>query len=511
MRNLFLLLALMLLLSVSGWAQPVHKMTINANQSDEIISRHIYGHFAEHLGRGIYDGIWKQQPNGEYVIRQDVVDALKRIQIPNIRWPGGCFADYYFWKDGIGPKAERPSIVNVLWGGVTEDNSVGTHEFLELVDALETEPIIVGNVGSGSVRDMAQWWEYLNHPGPSPMADLRKKNGRETPWDIRYWGVGNESWGCGGNMRPEYYADLYRRYATFLHDYSGVRPFRIAAGAAGSDYHWTEVLMREAGPYMDGLDLHHYTITGSWETHKGQAVDFDETGWFELMEATYEWVDLLREHTAVMDKYDPEKRIWLILGEWGTWHEPVEGSIPGFLEQQNTLRDALTASTSLDIFHRHLDRVKMANIAQTVNVLQAMILTQGDVLVLTPTYYVFEFYTVHHDAHYLNFTLEGGSYTYGDQSIPAVTGTASKNDAGKIHITLTNIDPNVARTVDIELNEAAFGKISGRILTADAMNAHNTYDQPDNLKPTSFNGFRIEGGKLKVTLPAKSLIQLTLE
>ncbi len=501
----------LILTSELASAQITHHMTLNADQPKEVINRHIYGHFAEHLGRGIYDGIWTYDSSGDITIREDVVEALKAIKIPNLRWPGGCFADYYFWKDGIGPREERPSIVNALWGGVTEDNSVGTHEFMELVEILDTEPIIVGNVGSGTVREMAQWWEYMIHPGPSPMADLRKENGREAPWDVRYWGVGNESWGCGGSMRPEFYANQFRRFSTFLHGYGGAQPYRIAAGAAGSDYNWTEVMMRDAGQQMDGLDIHHYTILGSWETHKGHATDYTEAEWFELLERTYEWVELLDNHIAIMDKYDPEKRVDLIIGEWGTWHEPLEGSNPGFLHQQQTIRDALSASTTLDIFHRYLDRVKMANIAQTVNVLQAMILTEGDEMILTPTYHVFDFYTVHHDASYLDFDLDGGEYRFGDNSIPAVTSTASRNSEGVLHITLTNLDPNQNRTVEIDVRGESISGVSGRILTADEINSHNTFEHPDTVSPADFTGATVTNGNLTVDLPAKSLVVLMLK
>ncbi|WP_198411209.1 alpha-N-arabinofuranosidase [Marinimicrobium alkaliphilum] len=506
-----LLLTASLALPTASALAETHRMTIDTQGSAGEISRHLYGQFAEHLGRGIYDGFWKKDDQGEYVIRQDVVEALKAIAIPNLRWPGGCFADYYFWQHGIGPKEERPSVVNNLWGGVTENNAVGTHEFMALVDELGTEPVVVGNVGSGTVQDMADWWQYMNHPGESPMSRLRAENGREAPWNVEYWGVGNESWGCGGNMRPEYYADLYRRYATYLHPYENVRPFRVAAGAAGDDYHWTEVMMKRAGDMIDGLDLHHYTIQGDWVTQKGQAVDFDESDWFELMERTQEMEELLTRHIAIMDKYDPEQRVWLIVGEWGTWHEQEEGSIPGFLYQQNTLRDALTASVTLDTFHRHLDRVKMANIAQTVNVLQAMILTDGEQMILTPTYHVFDMYQVHHDAQAFPIALETGEYTYASQSLPALSGTASRDNEGRIHISLTNIDPHMTRTVEIELKGIdVTGVTRGRILVADEMNAHNTFDDPDKLMPRPYNRAHVRGDKLIVPVPAKSLITLEL-
>jgi len=492
-------------------AQTVHKMSIDAEGSAGEINPHIYGHFAEHLGRGIYDGLWEKDESGDYVIRDQVVDALKDLGIPNLRWPGGCFADYYFWQDGVGPKDERPSVVNNLWGGVTEDNSVGTHEFMELVEELGTEPIVVGNVGSGTVEDMANWWQYVNHPGESPMSKLRAENGQEEPWNVEYWGVGNESWGCGGNMRPEYYADLYRRFATFLHPYENVRPFRIAAGAAGADYNWTDVVMERAGDMIDGLDLHHYTIQGSWQTHKGQATGFDESDWFELMDRALEMDEIITGHKKMMDKHDPEKRVWLIVGEWGTWHEQEEGTIPGFLYQQNTLRDALTASITLDIFHRHLDRVKMANIAQTVNVLQAMILTDGEQMLLTPTYHVFDMYKVHRGATALPIKLNRGKYRFDGDSLPAVSATASRNDQGRTHISVTNIDPNQARRVEIDLKGMNVGAVqSARILTAETMDTHNTFDRPNRLTPRAFEGAEVKGDKLVVTLPAKSLVTLAL-
>ncbi|MBD5782038.1 alpha-N-arabinofuranosidase [Pelagicoccus sp. NFK12] len=490
-------------------------MTIDTSGSNGHISEHIYGHFAEHLGRGIYDGFWKKDANGDYIIRDDVVATLKELGVPNLRWPGGCFADYYFWEHGIGPKDQRPTVVNNLWGGVTEDNSVGTHEFMDLVAELETEPIVVGNVGSGSVEDMANWWQYINHPGESPMAKLRRENGRDEPWKVRFWGVGNESWGCGGHMRPEYYADLYRRFATFLHAYGDVKPFRIATGPAGGDYNWTEVVMERAGRMIDGIDLHHYTLDGSWSTHKGQAVNFDEGGWYRLMGRAMEMDELITNHKAIMDAHDPEKRVWLIVGEWGTWHEQEEGSIPGFLYQQNTLRDALSASVTLDIFHQHLDRVKMANIAQTVNVLQAMILTDGERMLRTPTFHTFDLYKPHREATALPYELDRGEYKYDGEEgepLPAISATASINDAGRIHLSLTNIDPNEARTVEVQFADGKKLKVKeARILTADAMNARNTFDAPDALVPSAFKGAKFAKGKLVVKLPAKSLVTIGLE
>ena len=485
------------------------RLVIQADLGRTTISRNIYGQFAEHLGRGIYDGFWTKNGTGQWHLRDDVIQALRRIRVPNVRWPGGCFADRYHWKDGVGPRDKRPTIVNTMWGGVTEDNSFGTHEYLELIDRLGAEPFIVGNVGSGSPQEMAEWWEYVNFPGTSPMASLRRANGREQPWNVRLWGIGNESWGCGGSMSPEYYADVYKRFATFLASYGKTRPFRIATGPNVGDYHWTDVVMRDAGWMIDGLDLHYYVVVGPW-AHKGSATDFTEREWFIALQKALHMDELVTRHSAIMDRYDPEKRVALVVGEWGIWHDVEPGTNPGFLYQQSTLRDALVASVTLDILNRHADRVRMANIAQAVNVLQAMILTRGDQMILTPTYHVFEMYTVHHDATLLPLTIDPGRYEYEGQSIPAVSASASRDSTGAIHLTLTNLDPDRGRTVAVELRGAHASRVSGRILTAGSMTAHNTFEQPDVVHPVPFTGARLSGDRLIVVLPAKAIVVLEL-
>jgi len=491
------------------------RLILNADAPGPTINRHIYGHFAEHLGRDIYGGFWVKDDDGAWQLNQPVIEALRRINPPNVRWPGGCFADYYHWRDGIGPRDERPTIVNTLWGGVTEDNSFGTHEYMQLVEALGTEPFVVGNVGSGTVEEMATWWEYMNHPGKSPMADLRRANGQDEPWGVRFWGVGNESWGCGGNMTPAYYSDVYKRFATFLHGYGDVRPFRIATGPDATSNNdlpeWTEGVMREAGRMIDGLDLHYYTVVGGWGG-RTLATEFAEAEWIAAFEQARRVDDHIRSTSAIMDRYDPQKRVWLIVGEWGMWHLPEPGSERGFLYQQNALRDALVASISLDIFNQHADRVRMANIAQTINVLQAMILTErdGDGFVLTPTYHVFEMYKVHQDAELLPLTLEAGEYTYVDKTIPALSASASTKD-GRVHLSLTNMDPNQSHTVQASLRGGSFSSVSGRILTAETMTAHNTFEQPDAVAPTSFHGARLKGEQLTIMLPPKSMVVLELE
>ncbi len=491
------------------------ELKIDAAKTAGTINRNIYGHFAEHLGRCIYEGIWVGEdspiPNTKG-LRNDVTAALKALNIPVLRWPGGCFADEYHWMDGIGPKENRPRMVNTHWGGTVENNHFGTHEFMELCEQLGTEPYINGNVGSGTVYEMQQWMEYLTFDGESPMANLRKRNGRELPWKVKYFGVGNESWGCGGNMRPEYYADEYRRYATYLRNYGDNKVYKIACGASEGDYHWTEVLMREAGRFMHGLSLHYYTLpTGNWQD-KGSATEFDSTAWFETLRRTLYMEELLTKHSAIMDKYDPEKRVGLIVDEWGTWYNVEPGTNPGFLYQQNSLRDALVAGVNLNLFHQHCDRVQMANIAQTVNVLQAMILTEGEKMVLTPTYHVFEMFKVHQDAELVPVELESPSYTLGAVSIPQLSVSCSRNAEGKLHLSLCNLHHAEAAPVQVKLSglTTAAPELSGRILAHNSLQAHNTFADPEKVKPAAFTAMEWKDGVLSATLPAASVAVIAI-
>jgi alpha-N-arabinofuranosidase len=495
--------------AAASLAQPPLRMVVNADLGRDTISRNLYGQFAEHLGRGIYDGIWARNDAGEWHIRDDVAGALRELHVPNVRWPGGCFADRYHWRDGVGLRAQRPTIVNTNWGNVTEDNSFGTHEYLDFVSRIGAAPFIVGNVGSGTVREMAEWWEYVDFGGTSPTTELRKSNGHADPWAVRYWGVGNEPWGCGGNMTPEYYANEYKRYASFLASYGKTRPFRIAAGPGGDDYHWTDVVMRDAGWAIDGLDFHYYTLANTW-AHKGRATEFTEAEWFSALQRALHIEELIRRHSAIMDHYDPRKRVALVVGEWGMWHDVEPGTNPSFLYQQNTMRDALVAAASLDIFARHADRVRMANIAQMVNVLQSMILTQGDKMLLTPTYHVFEMYTVHQDAVQVPLTYDAGWYKFGNDSIPAISASASRDASGRIHISLSNLDPHQARALEADVRGARVTGVTGRILAGPAMNAHNTFEQPNVVAPAVFNGAVLSGDRLRVTLPPRSVVVLEL-
>ena len=387
------------------------KLIVNTGEKKSTINRNIYGHFSEHLGRCIYGGLFVGEdsaiPNVKGM-RTDVVEALKHIKVPVLRWPGGCFADEYHWKDGIGPKGSRKRMVNTHWGGVVEDNSFGTHEFMELCAQLGCEPYINGNVGSGTVQEMSEWVEYMTFDGISPMAELRGKNGDPAPWKVKYFGVGNENWGCGGNMRPEYYADLYRRFQTYVRNYGENKIYKIACGPGCAhdrdDTYWTEKVMEIAGAYTDAITLHYYTVPGPWE-NKGSATDFNEADYYLTLKKALHMEALVTDHLEVMNRFDPEHRVGLIVDEWGSWYDVEPGTNPGFLYQQNTMRDALITAVNLDIFNAHSDRVVMANLAKTVNVLQAVVLTEGDAMVLTPTYHVFDLYKNHHDATLLGHWL----------------------------------------------------------------------------------------------------------
>ena len=489
------------------------KMIINLDIKKGKINKNIYGQFSEHLGRCIYEGLWvgKDSPipntNG---LRNDVVKALKELKIPVLRWPGGCFADEYHWKDGIGNPESRPKMINTHWGGVVENNHFGTHEFFELCEQLETEPYICGNVGSGTVQEMSEWIEYMTFDGVSPMAELRAANGRQKPWKLKYFGVGNENWGCGGNMRPEYYSDLYRRYSTYARNYQGNKLFKIAGGASVSDYNWTEVLMRESAHLMDGLSLHYYTMPMDWD-NKGSATNFDETLWFKTMEKMLYMEELVVKHSTIMDKYDPQKHVGLIVDEWGTWFNPEPGTNPGFLYQQNTLRDALVAGVGLNIFNNHCDRVQMANIAQMVNVLQAMILTEGDKILLTPTYHIFKMYKVHQDADLLSASLECEDYLNEDKAIPSLNVSASIDSTEILHISLCNLNPNEAIELSSELRGITFTKVSGTILVGDKMNAYNSFKDPNKITPKEFEDVKLKDNKLSIVIPPMSVIVLNVE
>lgn len=493
-------------------AQKVNTITLLNDTAPLTISKDIYGHFSEHLGRCIYEGIYvgkdSKIPNTNGY-RTDVVEAFKAIKLPVLRWPGGCFADTYHWKDGIGPQKDRPAIVNIHWGGVTEDNSFGTHEFLDFCELIGCDAYVNLNVGSGDIREAAEWVEYITSSNVSPMTDLRKKNGREDPWNVKYFGIGNENWGCGGNMEPEYYADIYRRFAT----YCGGAPYRIACGANGDDYRWTEVLMQKTQHQhgiTQGLSLHKYTLpTGNWGA-KGSSTNFEEDQWFSTIKDAYFMDELLDKHIAIMDKYDPKKEVGIIFDEWGCWYDVEPGTNPGFLYQQNTMRDAIVAGMGLNIFNQHCDRIHMANIAQIVNVLQAIILTKGDQMVLTPTYYVFKMYADHQNAKLIPLTINSEKYTYNGKSVDAVNVSASEKD-GVVTITLCNVNPTKAVPMNVELAQVGAKTVKGgEIITAAKMNDFNDFGQPEKVTLKEFSVKNPENGVLNIELPAMSVVKVQL-
>ncbi|MEP6596042.1 MAG: alpha-L-arabinofuranosidase C-terminal domain-containing protein [Ginsengibacter sp.] len=506
----FLLLIVSCCISITIIAQQTN-IVINSGEGNLKINRNIYGHFAEHLGRCIYDGFYVGEKNTSIPntngVRNDIIEALKKLKIPNLRWPGGCFADRYHWKDGIGPKSKRPTIVNTIWGGVTEDNSFGTHDFLNMCELLGTEPYLAGNTGSGSVQELADWVQYVNFAGESPMSKLRRENGRDKPWKVKFWGVGNEAWGCGGNMTPDYYAGEYRKYATFMES-RGI--FRVASGANVDDYKWTETLMKGIPLYMlEGIALHHYSFPG-W-TRKGPATGFTEQQYFETMKTALFMDELVTKHSAILDKYDPQKKIALVVDEWGGWFDVEPNTNPGFLYQQNSMRDAMIAGVTLNIFNNHAERVRMANLAQCVNVLQAVILTDKEKMILTPTYYVMEMYNVHQDATLLPISVTTDDYSFGNEKLPSVSASASKDSNGLVHISVTNINSKQQENITINFGGNKYNKVSGRILTSPRLQDHNTFEEPEKIKPQIFTGASLKGNSLILKLPPFSVVVLELK
>ena len=477
------------------------------------ISKHIYGHFAEHLGHCIYGGIWvgpdSSVPNARG-IRNDIVAALRKMQIPNLRWPGGCFADQYDWRAGIGPRGERPRSINIHWGGVIEDNSFGTHEFLDLCEQCGAEPYIAANVGSGTPREMADWIEYMTHNGDSTLAEKRRENGRDEPWKIPYLGVGNENWGCGGNMTADYYADLYRRFAVYARNYGGNKLTRVAGGPSGGDLDWIETLMQRIRSNMEAVSLHYYTIGSNVWADKGPSIGFDEKGWITILQNALRMETLVSDTEKIMDRHDPDGKIQLFVDEWGTWYDPEPGRNPSFLYQENTIRDALVTALTLHIFHNHAKRVTMANLAQLVNVLQAPILTEGPQMVLTPTYHVLEMLKGHHDTTALPLEIETDYYVHGGQAIPALSASASRDADGVVHLSLANADAEAAVEVAAELAGSVLRRVEGRALSGANLDDRNTFRDPNRVQPKPFTTAQVQGSTLRLTAPPRSVITLAL-
>ena len=490
---------------------------LDGTVSGRVIPKEIYGQFSEHLGSCIYGGLWvgpeSEIPNVDGY-RLDVLNALKELGVPVLRWPGGCFADDYHWMDGVGPQAQRTRISNNNWGGTLEDNSFGTHEFLGLCERLGCQPYISGNVGSGTVKELAQWVEYMTSDSRSTMADLRRANGREKAWDVKFLGIGNEAWGCGGNMRPEYYSDLFRRYTTYTRDYNSAHGlYKVASGGSGDDYNWTEVCMQNIGGRMNAIAVHYYTVL-NW-SDKGAATSFGKREYYRTLACALNIEPCLRRHMEIMDKYDPGHKVDLFVDEWGTWWDVEPGTNPGHLFQQCTMRDAMVAALSLNIFHKYTDRIKMANIAQVVNVLQAMVLTRGDRMVLTPTYYVFKMYRPHQDAEFI--PVEYGTSVLNSNDVgevPSLSVTASRKDGA---VTVSLVNPSYDKPESVRLDFESLGIKKGSVVRAEILASSsdihdvNDFDCEPKVVTRDFDRVNVKDGGLEFEMPAASIVTITVK
>jgi len=523
MRMLILALALVTMGAIPPFAaaQKV-QLSVDVSKAGAKIERNIFGQFAEHLGHGIYEGVWvgpdSSIPNTRG-IRNDVVAALKALKVPNIRWPGGCFADEYHWRNGIGPS--RGVTLNPNWGGVIEPNTFGTHEFMDFLDQIGAEAYVSVNVGSGTPREAAEWLEYLTTGQPTTLAKERASNGHSDPYKVAFLGIGNESWDCGGNMTPDYYLSQLKIYSRFVRNFNPAQQtkqqmLRIAVGPGGGEprwTEWTEAIMKAYQHHtwswdINGLSMHNYTV-GQWPPSFA-SVGFGETQYSQFLKYTLAMEDLITKHSAIMDKYDPEKKVALVVDEWGAWYAPLPGSNPGFLVQQNSLRDAILAGLNLNIFARHADRVRMANIAQMINVLQAMIMTDKEKMVLTPTYYVFKMYVPFQDATFVPVTFDAGTYTHGDVSLPRVDAIAGKDTAGKLWLAVTNLDPNQPIEVEASLTGITPKSAAGETLTAPKVDSVNSFEAPKTVVPKPISA-KVQGGRLTLTLEPKSVTVISVE
>lgn len=498
------------------------ELSVDRSKTGAKIDRNLFGQFAEHLGHGIYEGIWVG-PNSTIPntrgIRNDVVAALKAMKVPNVRWPGGCFADEYHWRNAIGP--QRAVTLNPNWGGVIEPNTFGTHEFMDFLDQIGADAYISVNVGSGAPREASEWLEYLTTAQQTTLAKERAGNGHQAPYKVRYLGVGNETWGCGGNMTPDYYLSQLKIYSHFVRNFNPAQQdkdqmLKIAVGPGGGEpqwTEWTETIMKahQQHPWswdINGLSLHSYTVV-KWPP-AFKSMEFGEAEYAQILKSTLEMDDLINKHSAIMDTYDPQKKVALVVDEWGAWYAPLPGSNPGFLVQQNSLRDAILAALNLNIFARHADRVRGANIAQMINVLQAMIMTDKEKMVLTPTYYVFKMYVPFQDATFVPVTFNAGTYTHGDITLPRVDAVAAKDKAGKLWIEVTNVDPNEPVEVDLSLAGVAAKSAAGETLSAPKVDSINTFDAPNTVAPKPVSA-RAQGGKLTLKLEPKSVTVISVE
>ena len=523
-RSLLIVALITIALTASAIAADKIAVSVDVSKAGPKIDRNIFGQFAEHLGHGIYEAAWvgpdSSIPNTRG-IRNDVVAALKAIKVPNVRWPGGCFADEYHWRNGIGPADKRTVTLNPNWGGVIEPNSFGTHEFMDFVDQIGAEAYVSVNVGSGTPREASEWLEYMTTAQQTTLQKERAANGHPAPYKVPYLGIGNESWDCGGNMSPDYYLSQLKIYSHFVRNYNPAQQskdqmLKIAVGPGGDEpryVEWTDTIMKAWQHHqwswdMNGLSMHSYTVGSFPPVYK--SVGFGEADYSKILQLTLQMDGLIGKYSAIMDKYDPDKKITLVVDEWGAWYAPMPGSNPGFLVQQNSIRDAVLASLNLNIFARHAERVRMANIAQMINVLQAMIMTDKERMVLTPTYHVFKMYVPFQDATSVPVAFDAGTYKNGDITLPRVDAIAAKDTKGKLWLAITNLDPNQPVEIDASVSGINAKSASGETLTAPQVDSVNTFDAPNTVAPKAISA-KAEGGKLVLTLPPKSVTVVSVD
>jgi alpha-N-arabinofuranosidase len=509
----------------SAWpsmaAENIH-LSVDASKPGPKIDRNIFGQFAENLGHGLYDGIWvgpdSSIPNTRG-IRNDVVAALRELKVPNVRWPGGCFADQYHWRKGIGPQDKRPATVNSAWGDVIDTNAFGTDEFMDFIQQIASTPYVSINLGSGTPQEAAEWLEYMTAAAPTALSKERAANGHPDPYKVGFLGLGNESWDCGGAMSPDYYVSLMKVYSRFVLNMNPAQRakdqmLKIAVGPGTPDTEWTEAVMKAWKKHtwawdINGVSLHWYTVPNGWPPSTASD-KFGLDDYAKTLKSTLFMDEFLRKQEAVMDKYDPEKKVTLSVDEWGAWHAPLSGSNPAFLVQQNSIRDAILASLNLNIFARHADRVRMANIAQMINVLQAMILTDKGKLVLTPTYYVFKMYVPFQDATFMPVVFDAGTYTHGGVSLPRVDAIAAKGVDGKLLLEITNLDAENPVTINADLTGIAAKSAKAETLTGAAVDSINTFESPNAIVPKQ-TAVKVQNGKLSLTVAPRSVTVVSIE
>jgi alpha-N-arabinofuranosidase len=516
-------ISLLLLVSAMPLAAAENALlSIDASKAGAKIDRNIFGQFAENLGHGLYEGIWvgpdSPIPNTRG-IRNDVVAALRELKVPNVRWPGGCFADQYHWRKGIGPAGQRPATLNSAWGGVVDTNSFGTDEFMDFIQQIGSQAYVSVNVGSGTPQEASEWLEYMTAAAPTALAKERAANGHPDPYKVGFMGIGNESWSCGGDMTADYYVSQLKIYSRFVGSDNPAQQgpnhmLKIAVGPGFPVTDWTEAVMKAWQQHdwswdLDGLSVHWYTTPNGWPPST-PSTGFGLEDYGKSLKSTLFMDDFLRKQEAVMDQYDPQKKITLVVDEWGAWHAPLPGTNKDFLVQQNSLRDAILASLNLNIFARHADRVRMANIAQMINVLQAMILTDKEKMVVTPTYYVFKMYVPFQDATFVPVDFDPGTVHRDGITIPRLDAIAAKDASGKLWIEITNLDPEKPVEIDAEIAGMMVKSAKGETLSAPAVDSVNTFAAPGAVVPKPISA-SMKGGKLSLTVEPKSVTVISLE